>query len=180
MLFLDLPFILDYLDDIIITGSRIFKDHIDQVEKVLGQLQKSGFQVHSAKSQWVTSKVEYWDFSSLKTGPNYKKKIQGINAPTPPKNKKDPHRFVGMVNFYKEMWQHRAHILKPLIKKIGKGTKFVWKEEMNQSFQKMKTIMTMDTILTFPEFSSPLLMQVITKWVARYRKKSNKSISQIH
>ena len=43
-----------------------------------------------------------------------------------------------MINFYKEMWKSRAGILKPLTIKTGKGTKFIWTEEMQQAFDKIK------------------------------------------
>ena len=43
-----------------------------------------------------------------------------------------------MVNFYKEMYPHRAHITKLLTKRTGKGRKFEWTSKMERAFQKLK------------------------------------------
>jgi len=50
--------------------------------------------------------------------------MQGIKSLARPRNQKELRGFIGMINFYKEMWRQRVHILKPLIEKIGKGLKF--------------------------------------------------------
>jgi hypothetical protein len=48
--------------------------------------------------------------------------------------------FVGMINYYKDMWPHRSHILAPLTAKTGtpqKGEKpppFQWTPDMQKIF----------------------------------------------
>ena len=62
-----------------------------------------------------------------------------------PKSTKQLRGFVGMVNYYRDMWLHRAHILAPFTAKTGipkKGEKislFQWTTEMQQAFEQMKT-----------------------------------------
>ena len=63
-----------------------------------------------------------------------------------------------MINFYKEMWRHRAHILKPLSEKTGKGQKFVWTPEMEEAFIKMKSILSEDTLLAHPKFGETFVV----------------------
>jgi hypothetical protein len=41
-------------------------------------------------------------------------KIDGILQMDRPKTPKELHKFIGMVNYYRDMWPSRAHILKPL------------------------------------------------------------------
>ena len=63
-----------------------------------------------------------------------------------PSNLKQLQGFVGMVNFYHDMWPHQAHILAPLTvkpcapKKGVKQPKFVWTEDMQTAFQRMKAM----------------------------------------
>jgi hypothetical protein len=41
-------------------------------------------------------------------------KIDGILQMDRPKTPKELHKFIGMVNYYRDIWPSRAHILKPL------------------------------------------------------------------
>jgi hypothetical protein len=65
----------------------------------------------------------------------------------PPTSPKLLRGFIGMVNYYKDMWHHRSHILAPLTAKTGapkKGEKtppFQWTPDMQQAFDQMKALM---------------------------------------
>jgi hypothetical protein len=43
----------------------------------------------------------------------------------PPSNLKQLRRFVGMVNYYRDMWHHRSHILALITAKTGAPKKGV-------------------------------------------------------
>ena len=47
------------------------------------------------------------------------------------------------------MWLRRAHVLKPLTDKSGTKT-FVWTNEMEKLFKKMKFLMAMDCLRQYP------------------------------
>ena len=65
----------------------------------------------------------------------------------PPTSLKLLRGFIGMVNYYRDMWPHRSHILAPLTKHIGvpkkgeKQPKFNWTPEMQNASDEMKTPM---------------------------------------
>jgi hypothetical protein len=62
-----------------------------------------------------------------------------------------------MVNFYRDMWPHRAHILAPLTAKTGapkkgvKQPKFVWTEDMTTAFKQIKAMMASDVLCAYVE-----------------------------
>jgi hypothetical protein len=86
----------------------------------------------------------------------WKKKIEAILKMEAPSNLKQLRGFVGMVNFYRDMWLHRAHILAPLTEKTGapkksaKQPEFVWIEDMQAAFRCMKAMMASDALCTYP------------------------------
>ena len=53
--------------------------------------------------------------------------------------------FIGTVNYYRDMWPGRAHVLKPLTDLAGlkKRQPLKWTEEMDQAFKKMENLMAM-------------------------------------
>ena len=89
-----------------------------QVEEVLARVSKKGFQVNLVKSFWAKSEVEYLGFviTREKIRPQ-KKKIQGRLSVKEPTSTKQLQSFIGMINFYEEMWRSRAEILKQLMEK---------------------------------------------------------------
>ena len=74
-----------------------------------------------------------------------------------PKTPKELRKFIGMVNYYRDMWPSRAHVLKPLTDKAGlkKGAKLDWTDEMQLAFDKMKLLLAADTLAAYPDHNKP-------------------------
>ena len=74
------------------------------------------------------------------------KKIQGIIDLTKPQTAKEMKSLIGMIQFYRDMWKCRSHILSPLIKaasgKQGK-TKIKWTPVMDEAFTQAKNMITL-------------------------------------
>ncbi len=66
------------------------------------------------------------------------KKVQAILAIQPPKDKRKLRRFIGMINFYRDMWIHRSEIMAPLTELTSKTVKWQWTERQEKAVQAIK------------------------------------------
>jgi hypothetical protein len=74
----------------------------------------------------------------------------------PPTSLKLLQGFIGMVNYYRDMWPHRSHILAPLTANTGapkegeKPPPFQWTLETQKAFNQLKTSMAADVLCAYP------------------------------
>jgi hypothetical protein len=67
----------------------------------------------------------------------WKKKIDAALQMQPPTNLKQLRGFIGMVNYFRDMWPHRSHIISLLTAKTG-APKMVLKPLHSNGHQKCK------------------------------------------
>jgi len=83
------------------------------------------------------------------------KKVQAIlNIGTPTKQK-ELRSFIGMVNYYRDLYPRRSHILAPLSSMTSSKVKWKWTEEHQNAFDEMKKVIAKETLLAFPDFTKP-------------------------
>ena len=158
-LMLDLENVYCYLDDVIVIRNSSFENHLAQVDEVLCCLRDKGMQIHLRKSAWARDSGEYLGYIISRDGiRGQKKKIQGMLDLTTPRNQKEVRKFVGMVNFYKNMWPKCSSILGPLTNITGKGKRFIWEDSHQKAFDKMKGLMAKGALLAFPDFTKKFIL----------------------
>jgi RNase H-like domain found in reverse transcriptase len=73
-----------------------------------------------------------------------------------PKTLKHLRSFLGLVNYYRDMWKQRLHLLTPLteVTKVPRGSKtFKWTEAQDKAFHKVKKVITQNALLKFPDYN---------------------------
>ena len=150
----DLDYVHVYMDDILLTSSKSFNDHISKLKEILRRLEKAGFRANVRKCTFAADKVEYLGYEISRKGIHPQpKKVEAILKMQPPKTKRQQRRFLGMVNYYRDMWRRRSHILAPLTALSAKTAKWKWSEECNESFETIKRAIATETLLNFPDFN---------------------------
>jgi hypothetical protein len=57
-----------------------------------------------------------------------------------------------MINYYRDMWQNRSHMLAPLTGLVSPLVKYTWGEEQQKAFDDIKQKVSQETLLAFPDF----------------------------
>ena len=101
--------------------------YIVALERGLQKLAEAGLKVNADKSFFGRTKIEYLGFWVSNQGIQpLTKKVQAIREMTAPRKTKDVRQFVGMINYYRDMWHKHAHTLTPLTKLCSTKLKFNW------------------------------------------------------
>ena len=58
-----------------------------------------------------------------------------------------------MINYYRDIWPQRAHLLTPLSALTSEKVKFIWTKEHQKAFDEMKRAISRETLLAYPNFN---------------------------
>ena len=125
-----------YIDDLLCITRGSLEDHLDKLEEVLKRLRDAGLKVNAAKSFFCTHEIEYLGYMLTRGGIKPQiKKVQAILAIKPPNNVKELRHFLGMVQYYRDMWAKHSEILAPLSDLVGEcgETKTTRKNKVKKS-----------------------------------------------
>ena len=111
----NLEYMRTYINNLLVLSRGTFDDHLLTLQEVLDRLLKANLHVNATKSSFAKDEVEYLGYiltrEGIKPQPG---KIQAILALSPPESVKDLRKFLGMVQYYCDLWEKRSHLLAPL------------------------------------------------------------------
>ncbi len=162
-----LEYVRAYIDDLLCISRQSFEDHLEKLEEVLKRLRDAGLKVSTDKSTFCTLEIEYLGYvlskDEIKPQSN---KVQAILAIQPPNGVKQLGHFLGIVQYYHDLWARRSNMLAPLTALVGecgqtkdtkaKGTKKVpwhWDEVHQRAFDHVKATIPRDVVLAYPDYS---------------------------
>ncbi len=115
-----LEFVRAYMDDLLIITRRTLDEHLQRMETVLTRLHDAGLKVNAAKSLFCAHEIEYLSYILTRDGVKPQpKKVQVILVLNLPNNVKELRHFLGMVQYYRDMWARCSVMLAPLTDLVG-------------------------------------------------------------
>ena len=110
-----LEYVKAYIDDLLIISKGDFKDHLEKLEAVLKRLRDAGLKVNCAKSTFGVQECKYMGYILSHDGIRPQpKKVKAILAIEPPKSVKTLRSFLGIVQYYRDLWEKHSEMLAPL------------------------------------------------------------------
>ena len=155
----DIEGVRTYIDDILCIGTGTFEEHLIELKEILQGLKNAGLKVNAPKRTFGLQEIPYLGYIISKKGlrPD-PKKVQGIVDLCKPQTAKEMKSLIGMIQFYRDMWRRRSHILVPLVDaaagKKGK-LKIKWTEETDEAFTHLKQMVSEEVFLTYPDWNKP-------------------------
>ena len=154
-----LEFARAYIDDLLVVSKGGFDTHLDHLEQVLTRLAEAGLKINASKSTFCKDELVYLGYLINREGVRpTMKKVEAIRNIATPKTRKQLRSFIGMVNYYRDMWPKRSHILAPLSALTSSKVKWEWTLEHQSAFDAMKVAIAQETLLTYPDFNKPFVI----------------------
>jgi hypothetical protein len=111
---------------------------------------------NTRKSFFGVNKLEYLGYAIFTEGISpIPKKVEALKAIQIPKTRHQLRRFIGMINYYRDMWRQRSTLLAPLTALTSKGKPFKWEDEHTKCFDAIKRVIGWEVLLAYPDFNAP-------------------------
>jgi len=147
--------ILVYIDDTLIHAPTKKQLH-KTMKEVLKILQEHDLYLKPEKCQFAKQRLSYLGYI---ISPDQVQmdliKLKGISDWPAPSTIKETRKFLGFCNFYRKFIKDYAKIASPINQLVKKNMKFIWTEEAQKAFDKLKKKFEEKPILITPDPTKP-------------------------
>ena len=144
-----------YIDDVLIISSN-FQEHLSHVKKVLSTLRNYGIKIKVKKCEFFRPEISFLGHilssNGIQKSQEYIKKVTEYQKPN---TVKEMRKFLGLINFQRKFISKCSEICKPLTELMKKPDKMKieWSNTREEAFNKLKSEVEKDIILTYPDYS---------------------------
>ncbi|XP_062711752.1 uncharacterized protein K02A2.6-like [Aedes albopictus] len=143
-----IPGVKPYLDDIMIAG-RTKEEHDQRLNEVLERIKAYGFHLRMDKCRFGLSQIKFLghiiDQDGLRPDPA---KTSAISQMPAPKNVSQLRSYLGAINYYGRFVKQMKDLRAPMDYLLKKNVKWEWTDSCQKSFEKFKTLLKSDLLLT--------------------------------
>ena len=147
-------------DDIIIFG-KTQQEHDNALEAVFNRFAKIGLTLNKKKCELSKNSLSFFGFVFSSTGVSPDPaKVKAIHEAQPPTSASGIRSFLGMATYCAKFIPNFSDITKPLRELIKKNTHFQWGDDQQQAFQRVKNLLTSDTVMAY--FDNNKITELVT------------------
>ncbi|UYV61477.1 hypothetical protein LAZ67_1004996, partial [Cordylochernes scorpioides] len=145
-----------FQDDILVY-TKTWQEHIELLSKVFDKLRQYNMKFKLSKCIFGRTEVKYLghiiSHNQLKPDPGKVKSIQDFPRPDTVKKVR---QFMGLANYYRKFVKDFSKISFPLVRLTRKNQPFIWNEEVEESFAKLKMALSTKPVLAIynPDYPS--------------------------
>lgn len=154
-IFRELPFVFNYIDDVLV-ASRSEQEHHEHLKQLFQILVNHNLIINTDKSEFFQTKLNFLGHivtpEGLQVDPE---KVRAITEFPPPTSKRAVKAFVGMINHYRRFLPNIGQILAPL---HDLEDKFTWSTVHSEAFEKAKAALTQACTLQYPTSTGKFIL----------------------
>ena len=136
-------------DDIIVYGKK-HKEHSDSLRILFQRLRENGFKVNSPKCIIGQSSIKFFGVvisnDGIKPDPD---KVSCLKNADPPINQGELKSFLGLCTYMSRFIANFSQLTAPLRDLIKKNSVFKWTDQRQLAFEKLKSALTNDSVVSF-------------------------------
>ena len=151
-------FAFGYLDDILIYSPNV-NTHLKHLELIFQHLREVGLKLKMEKCSFLKKHIQY--LGHIVSGEGLKpvpEKLSSIQQMPCPYTLKEVKQFLGLVGYYRKFIPRYADIARPLNALTRKDVEFVWTDICQRSFGLLKSMVSEEPILVYPDPSKPYVL----------------------
>ena len=151
-------FAFGYLDDILIYSPNV-KTHLKHLELIFQRLREVDLKLKMEKCSFLKKHIQY--LGHIVSGDGLKpvpEKLSSIQQMPRPYILKEVKQFLGPVGYYRKFIPRYADIARPLNTLTRKDVDCVWTDICQKSFELLKTMVSEEPILVYPDPSKPYVL----------------------
>jgi hypothetical protein len=145
-----------YIDDMVVKSVKS-TDHVGDLRKVFEILRKHNLKLNATKCTFGVGSGKFLGFlvtqRGIEVNPN---QIAAIQELQPSRNVREVQRLTGMATALNRFISKSADRCRPFFDLIKKGKSFMWNEESDRAFERLKRYLSTPPLLSSPKEGEPL------------------------
>ena len=148
-----------YLDDILII-SHNWEEHLENLQLVFDRLRRAGLRLKPKKCTFAQRKALYLGHIISEEGIEVDpEKVEKVRNYPIPNNLRSLQQFLGLVSYYRRFIPNCSKVTNPLHCLTRKDVPFIWSDSCQESFDRLKMLLTSTPVLAFPNFQQPFILE---------------------